>query len=61
MSQESRAFETSLEKLRRLAGPDIKPIGTRVTAERNYGQTYQAMVRKGTKPQIRLKYRYYTG
>jgi len=54
---ESPQFEQALARLRSLAGPDVKPIGTRIRAEIRYGQEYQKLVRQGLKPQLRQKYR----
>jgi len=49
-------IDQALERLQRLASDNV-PYGSRVTAEKNYGEAYQMLVRKGLKPQIRRKYR----
>ena len=53
----SPRLDAALDKLQRLAGPDAKPLGTRVRGELEYGAAYQELVRAGLKPQLRGKYR----
>lgn len=51
-----RAFNLASERLQKLAARNA-PFGTRQSAEQQYSQAYQALVRAGLAPQIRGKYR----
>ena len=49
-------LDKALARLQSLAASNA-PLGSRVTAETNYGQAYQELVRTGQRRQIRKKYR----
>ncbi len=44
------------DRLQRLAGYN-GPYGARTSAEQQYSEAYQALVRAGARPQLRKKYR----
>lgn len=50
-------YEAALTRLKKLASAGSLPINKRGGAESVYGEAYQEMVRMGTRPQIRKKYR----
>ncbi len=45
------------DRLQKLASYN-GPYGARTSAEQQYGEAYQALVRAGARPQLRGKYRY---
>jgi hypothetical protein len=54
--QAGHAMVAAHDRLQRLASYGA-PYGFRVSAEQQYGEAYQALVRQGSKPQLRRKYR----
>jgi hypothetical protein len=52
----SARLDKAMAKLQRLAS-DNAPLGARISAEIEYGQAYQELVRAGSARQIRRKYR----
>lgn len=59
MEEEIRRLESSLENLSGRLGRmgSSEALSRRNGLEATYGQTYQALVRLGARPQIRKKYR----
>ena len=53
---ESPRLNAALAKLQRMAA-DNPPLGSRVTAEQEYADAYDEMVRRGTRRKLRAKYR----
>jgi hypothetical protein len=52
----TRRYELAAAKLQRLAA-DNAPLGSRISAEIEFAQSYDEMVRAGTMPKLRAKYR----
>jgi hypothetical protein len=50
-------YDASLSRIMRMAGGSVAPVGARRSAELQYGQSYQRLVRLGAAAQIRGKYR----
>jgi hypothetical protein len=56
MMEDTRRLDAALARLQRMASDNL-PIGSRITAEREYAQAYDELVRKGLRLRLRAKYR----